>query len=66
MKMLGTWEIEDIEVEDIEWEDVPDFCNAFIASATVNGHDATEQELDTINEDSDFVYACTMEHLGWD
>lgn len=50
----------DIEVDGINGNDAPDFSDAFIINAyykTVFGfRKATEEELDTINDNSGFVY----------
>ena len=62
-KIYGSWEVEDIEIEDIETSDYPDFCNAYISNATINGKEATEEELDTLNDDSDFVYECVLDYI---
>lgn len=51
--------IEDIHIENAN--DYPDFADAFIASATINGRDATSQELDELNEDSSHVHELAME-----
>ena len=63
MKKFGTWEVEDIELDDINSDDYPDFCDAYICSATVNGEEATEEQLDALNDDSDFVYNCVIEQV---
>jgi len=55
--------VENIEIEDIDGRDAPDFCDAFISSATYMGRDATEDELDAINDNSDFVYESVIEHI---
>jgi len=55
--------IESVEVEDIDPSDYPDFCDAYISSAEINGREATEEELDEINEDRDFVYEKVWERL---
>tara|TARA_R110002096_G_scaffold121169_1_gene262392 strand:- start:1260 stop:1514 length:255 start_codon:yes stop_codon:yes gene_type:complete len=57
-------DLDDIVVEDIETEDYPDFCNAFIASAVLYGVDCTEEELEEINENSEFVYECVLNQLN--
>jgi len=56
--------IDNIEVGGINTKDYPDFCDAFIASADYNGEPMTEDQLNEINEDSDFVYECVIEHLN--
>jgi hypothetical protein len=55
--------IDNIEVEGIDAKDYPDFCDAFIASADYDGKEMTKEQLDELNEDSDFVYECVQNHL---
>jgi hypothetical protein len=55
--------IEDVEVDGIDTRDYPDFCDAFIASATYKGREMTERELDRLNDDSDFVYECVQNRI---
>jgi len=60
---FGDWEVEDIEMEDIDYEDCPDFCDAFISSASINGKKATDEQLDQLNDDSSFVYECLIDYM---
>ena len=53
----------DIEFEDVDPKDFPDFCDAFISSATYKGRKMTEEELDKLNDDSDFVYDKLIDYL---
>lgn len=57
---LNGLEVSDFEVDGIDTRDYPDFCDAYIADASVleNGkwREATEQELDELSEDRDLVY----------
>jgi hypothetical protein len=55
--------VANIEVDGIDTSDYPDFCDAFISSFTYKGIDATDEELDSINEDGDFVYDCVQNYL---
>jgi hypothetical protein len=55
--------IDNIEVEGIDTKDYPDFCDAFISSADYDGVEMTDEQLDELNEDSDFVYECVQDHL---
>lgn len=55
--------IDNIEVDGIDAKDYPDFCEAFIVSADYDGKEMTEEQLDELNEDSDFVYECVQNHL---
>lgn len=67
IRLLSGLIASDFVVEGIDTADYPDFCDAYIESASVfeNGEwrDATDDELDEINEDSDLVYACVEEEL---
>ena len=55
--------IENIVVGDIDWKDYPDFCDAYIEECDIDGVPATEEQLDVINENSDFVYEKTLEAI---
>jgi hypothetical protein len=60
---LNYSKIEDIELDGIDTRDYPDFCDAYIASATYKGREMTEQELERLNDDRGFVYECVLERL---
>ena len=49
-------QIDDVEMDGIDTRDYPDFCDAYVASATYKGRDMTQAELDRLNEDGDFVH----------
>ncbi len=55
--------IEDVEVDGVDFQDYPDFVDAFIASAIYDGKDMTDEMLDELNEDYDFVYECVTNHI---
>ena len=55
--------IDNIEVDGIDTADYPDFCDAFIAYAEYDGREMTDEQLDEINDDSDFVYECVQNNL---
>ena len=48
--------IDNIEIEDLYPSDYPDFCDAFIASADYDGKAMTQDQLDLLNEDTEFVH----------
>ena len=50
-----TLPVSDIEVDGIDHDDAPDYCDAFISSALINGRKANDAELDQLQEDSDLV-----------
>lgn len=62
MKMDYT-KIENVEVDGIDTKDYPDFCDAFIASADYNGEPMTDDQLDKLNDDGDFVHECVQNQL---
>lgn len=58
----------DIEFDGIDYNDYPDFVDAYISSAQVEETDgtlrpATEDELDSLNEDKGFVYEQLMDQF---
>jgi len=55
--------IKNIELDGIDTKDYPDFCDAFIASAEYEGVELTEEQLEELNCDSDFVYQCVLNYL---
>ncbi len=55
--------IHNIEFDGVDTNDAPDFSNAFIMSCDIDGRPATEEELDIINDNSEFVYDALMDHL---
>jgi len=55
--------ISDVEVDGIDTEDYPDFCDAFIAYAEYDGKEMTDEQLDALNEDGDFVYEAVQNYL---
>ena len=57
--------LDDIEIDDINMNDYPDFCDAYISSASYKGVDLTESQLDQLNdldEARDWVSANAFEH----
>ncbi len=57
---IDTKQVTDIEVD--TGTDYPDFADAYIESATYKGREMTEEELEALNDDSDFVYECCLLH----
>jgi hypothetical protein len=58
--MIDFSKLDDIEFDNINYRDAMDFSDAFICRCLINDNEqwreATEEELDEINDDSDFVY----------
>ena len=55
--------IENLEVEGIDPSDYPDFCDAYISYAEIDGKPASDEEMDELNEDSSFVYEKVIERV---
>lgn len=55
--------VTDIQVEGIDHSDCPDYCDAFISSASYKGKPMTDKQLDRLNEDSAFVYQAIHDTL---
>lgn len=57
----------DLEIDGINTNDYPDFVDAFICNANVeeNGviRQATEEELEELNDNRDLVYNLVIDHL---
>lgn len=52
--------IDNIVIDGIDWKDAHDFVDAFIDSADYNGVQMTDEQLDKLNEDSEFVYDAVL------
>ena len=58
-----TAQISNIDIDGIDLRDAPDFVDAYIMDARVNGRQATDEELDQMNDDGEFRYGQVMESL---
>ena len=55
--------IDNVFVGGIDMEDYGDFCDAYIESADYDGREMTEEELEVLNEDSQFVNEAVFSQL---
>jgi hypothetical protein len=60
--VLDYEEIDDVEMS-IDTSDAPDFCNCYVEAFTYKGRPATEDEVDALNDDDQFVYDQVISHL---
>ena len=60
MKLIGN--ITNVEFEGIDYSDYPDFCDAYIISADLNGVPMNGEQLDALNE-SDLRYELLMNYI---
>jgi hypothetical protein len=56
--------ITNIEFEGIDYRDSPDFSDAHIISAEYEGEEMTDEQIQDLNENSDFVYSALMDYLN--
>jgi len=61
--MIDLSKITAIEFEDVDWKDYPDFCDAHIVKAEIDGRELTQEEIDEVNKDSMFVHEKLFEKL---
>ena len=56
--------IDNIEIEGIDHTDHPEYCDAFIASADLDGVEMDDKQLDDLNENhADFVYDAVLNFI---
>ena len=54
----------DIELDGIDHADYPDYCDAYACNAAYNGRQATDEELDYLNnEHSDYIYELVLSSI---
>ena len=56
--------IDNIVFDGIDHNDRPDYCDAYILSADYDGEEMTEEQLDELNEDRNFVYEKLHDYLN--
>ena len=61
--MIDFTKVTDVEVADVDMHDYPKFCDAYIEYALVDGVEATDEQLDEINDNDTFVYEKVMEYI---
>jgi len=58
-------DVEDMKFGGVDERDRPDFVDAYLESASVNGRDLTEDEIDCINDyHSDFVSESIFDQMS--
>jgi len=56
--------LENIEVDGIDTRDYPDFVDAFIYYAEMDGVELTDEQLDELNDNHpELIYDCVINHL---
>jgi cellulose biosynthesis protein BcsQ len=60
---MDTSKIDNIIISDIDFNDAPKFTDAHIEGADYDGEEMTEEQLNEINEDYDFVYEAVINQI---
>lgn len=60
---MDTSNIDNIEIEDIDYKDYPDFCDAHIVYAERDGIPLTDDEIEELNNERDFVYEAVINKI---
>lgn len=55
--------ISNVYVDGIDTKDYPDFCDAYIESADYDGEPMTDEQLELLNEDGDYVHEAVYKQL---
>tara|TARA_R100000541_G_scaffold13752_2_gene23064 strand:+ start:2067 stop:2252 length:186 start_codon:yes stop_codon:yes gene_type:complete len=55
--------INNIELDGIDTNDYPDFSDAYIVSAEYDGEAMSDEQIDNLNDDYDFVHDCVYAEL---
>lgn len=55
--------VSNIQFDGIDHSDYPDYCDAHIVSCDIDGIPATEEQIEELNNDSDFVHEQLFNHL---
>jgi argininosuccinate lyase len=55
--------LENVELNGIDFKDAPDFVDAFVSYAELDGKALTDKELDEVNSYSDFVAELVIAHI---
>ena len=62
--MINTHAVEDLVWSDIDHTDYPDYCDAFIESATYKDREMTEDEIEELMDDNpEWCYEKLMEWI---
>lgn len=55
--------ISSVEVDGIDTSDYPDFVDAYISYAEYDGEPMTDEQIEKLNQDGNFVYEAVINHL---
>jgi hypothetical protein len=64
MGKLNLNKVSNVVVEGIDYNDYPDFSDAYISEADYDGIPMTEEQLEELNENSEFVHESVFEQIN--
>lgn len=63
MTTLDYSKVTELEFDGIDHKDYPDYCDAYITDGLYDGRKMSDDQLDEINDDRDFVYEKVWDYL---
>lgn len=60
---LDLSKVSNCQVAGIDHRDYPDYCDAYIEEAEYDGQPMTDEQLEELNDDQDFVYQKVIDHI---
>jgi hypothetical protein len=55
--------IKELEFDGINHKDYPDYCDAFVIFGLYEGRPLTDEELDIVNDNGEFVHEMLIDQL---
>ena len=55
--------IDNVQIDGVDTSDYPDFCDAYIISADYDGREMSDDEIELLNDDGDFVLQQVYEYI---
>jgi hypothetical protein len=55
--------IDNVDIDGIDFADYPDFSDAYIVSADYDGREMTDDEIELLNSDGEFVLEKVFEKI---
>ena len=55
--------IEVVEIDGVDHSDYPDYCDAYISKAYIGGQEATDAQLEEMNNNDEFRYESVYNKL---
>ena len=60
---MNTKDIDNVQLDDVHLWDHPKYCDAYISYAELKGVPMTDEQLNELNEDTDFIHEELIKYL---